>query len=73
MAVFDIPIHELCCTLMLAMPFCFLAYLRKEIGATWRWIGIGAATFVASQVVHIPLNSFVRMPLMSIDECIGYG
>jgi uncharacterized membrane protein YhfC len=70
MAVFDILIRACCCTLMLAMPLGLFAYLCKEIGATWRWIGIGAATFVASQVVHIPLDSFVLMPLMKL---LGMG
>lgn len=70
MAVFDILIRAFCCTLMLAMPVVLFFYLRKEIGATWRWIGIGAATFVASQVVHIPLNSFGLMPLMKV---LGIG
>jgi uncharacterized membrane protein YhfC len=70
MAVFDILIRAFCCALMLAIPLGLFAYLRKESGATWRWIGIGAATFVASQVVHIPLNGFVLMPLMKV---LGMG
>jgi uncharacterized membrane protein YhfC len=70
MAVFDILVRAFCCTLVLAMPLGLFAYLLKEIGATWRWIGIGAATFVASQVVHLPLNSFVLMPLMKL---LGMG
>jgi uncharacterized membrane protein YhfC len=70
MAVFDILVRAFCVALMLAMPFGLFLCLRKEIGATLRWIGIGAATFVASQVVHIPLNSFVLIPLM---QMLGMG
>jgi uncharacterized membrane protein YhfC len=70
MAVFDIPVRAFCGVLMLAMPLGFFLYLRKEVGATWRWIGIGAATFVASQVVHVPFNSFVLMPVMNV---LGMG
>jgi uncharacterized membrane protein YhfC len=66
MAVFDILVRASICALTLAMPFGLFAYLFEEIEATWRWIGIGAATFFASKVVDIPLNSFVLMPLMGM-------
>jgi uncharacterized membrane protein YhfC len=70
MAVFDILVRAFSCAFMLAIPLGLFAYLRKEIRATWRWIGIGAATFVGSQVVHIPLNSFVLTPLLKV---LGMG
>jgi uncharacterized membrane protein YhfC len=65
MAFFDVFVRVFCGVLMLVMPFGLFLYLQKEIGATWRWIGIGAGTFVASQAVHIPLNSFVLEPAMN--------
>jgi uncharacterized membrane protein YhfC len=70
MAVFDILVRAFCGALTLAMPFSLFAYLRKEIGATWRWIGIGGATFVASRFVHILLDSFVLIPWMKV---LGMG
>ncbi len=31
-------------------------FVRKRHGAAWALLGIGAATFIGSQVVHLPLN-----------------
>ena len=41
--------------LMLALPLGLWWALRRRAGASWRLIGVGALTFVASQVVHIPV------------------
>jgi hypothetical protein len=41
MAVFDILVRAFIWAVMLAMPFGLFAYLRKEIGATLYWVGIG--------------------------------
>jgi hypothetical protein len=42
--------------------------------STWRFVGIGAVTFVLSQVVHIPLNAWVLHPLTKklIDPATDY-
>jgi len=42
--------------LMLAAPVALAILLRRRWGASWALIGIGAATFILSQVVHVPLN-----------------
>lgn len=41
--------------LMIGLPLGLWFWLRRWPGVTWRLILIGAATFVLSQVVHIPL------------------
>ena len=41
--------------LMLAMPVVVWIVLRQRWGVPWQLIGIGAVTFIASQIVHIPL------------------
>ena len=42
--------------LMILFPILLGAWIRRKYGIGWGVFGIGAATFVASQVVHIPLN-----------------
>jgi ABC-2 type transport system ATP-binding protein len=45
--------------LMLALPVALVAVLRRRWGVRWSLVGVGAATFVASQVVHFPLLNAV--------------
>ena len=42
--------------LMILFPILLGWWIRRKYGIGWGVFGIGAATFVASQVVHIPLN-----------------
>ena len=42
--------------LMIALPIGLGVWLAERLGQKWGLFGIGAITFVASQVVHIPLN-----------------
>jgi len=42
--------------LMIALPIGLGVFLARRLGLGWRLFWIGAVTFVASQVVHIPLN-----------------
>ena len=49
-------IHGISAFLMLALPVGLVLALRKRENLGWRVFGIGATAFVASQVVHIPLN-----------------
>lgn len=42
--------------LMIAFPLVLGWWIRRKYGIRWGVFGIGAATFVASQVVHLPLN-----------------
>jgi uncharacterized membrane protein YhfC len=41
---------------MICAPVLLGQTLRRRLGTTWSLFGIGAVTFVASQVVHVPLN-----------------
>jgi len=41
--------------LMIALPIGLGVFLSKRLGQRWSLFGIGALTFIASQVVHIPL------------------
>jgi uncharacterized membrane protein YhfC len=42
--------------LMLVMPILLGWWLRRRYGVSWAIFGVGALTFIASQVVHLPLN-----------------
>lgn len=43
--------------LMLSLPFLLAAFLARRLGTRWGLVWVGAVTFIASQVVHIPLNA----------------
>ncbi len=48
--------------LMIALPLGLGVYLSRRLEVGWRLWGIGAATFVLSQVGHIPFNAlFTRL------------
>ena len=49
---------------MLALPIGLAAILARRFHYSWRLVGIGAATFILSQVGHIPFNSFALSPLL---------
>ena len=59
----DILVRILSALLMIALPIGVFFFVRDKMGATWRFIRIGATTFVASQVVHIPFN-MIALPLL---------
>jgi uncharacterized membrane protein YhfC len=46
--------------LMIAMPVGLMVYLTRKFKQGWRLFWIGAATFILSQVLHIPFNAFVN-------------
>ena len=48
--------HALNALLMVVMPILLGVYLARRLGLKWSLYLVGAATFIASQVVHIPLN-----------------
>lgn len=62
--MFDIVIRVLNALLMIAMPLVLGVYLSKKQGTGWHLFGIGAVTFIASQVLHIPFNAWVLNPLL---------
>jgi len=43
--------------LMIALPILLGAFLARQWGVRWSLFGIGMVTFIASQVVHLPLNA----------------
>jgi uncharacterized membrane protein YhfC len=45
--------------LMIAMPIGLTIYLTRIFKHKWHLVWIGAATFIISQVLHIPFNSLV--------------
>lgn len=47
--------------LMLGAPLALGVWLRKKWGLPWTLFLIGAVAFIASQVVHIPLNAGLTM------------
>lgn len=49
---------------MIAMPIALAIYLTRRFPGGWRLIGIGAATFIFSQVGHIPFNIFLLNPFL---------
>lgn len=60
----DVAVRGLNALLMVAMPLALGVFLSKRLHLGWRMFVIGAATFIASQVAHIPFNQFVLSPLM---------
>jgi uncharacterized membrane protein YhfC len=74
--MFDIFIRALNALLMIAIPLVLGVYLTRKLSVSWRLFGIGAVTFVASQVFHIPFNFLILNPLteklgISITQAIG--
>jgi uncharacterized membrane protein YhfC len=55
----DSAIRGLSAALMIALGLALGAWLARRQKMSWGLFGIGAATFVASQVAHIPFNSLV--------------
>jgi uncharacterized membrane protein YhfC len=51
--------------LMLAMPFALGAFLASRLGTRWGLFWAGGLTFIASQVVHLPLNAVLLPPFQA--------
>ena len=57
--------------LMILIPIVVAIFIRRRTGAPWRLFFIGAVTFIASQVLHIPFNAVVlRSGLLSTDTTV---
>ncbi len=57
--------------LMILMPIIVALFIRRRTAAPWRLWLIGAVTFVASQVLHIPFNALVqRSGLLPTDTSL---
>lgn len=62
--MFDIIIRSLNALLMIVMPLALGVYLFRKLGTEWRLFGIGALTFIAAQIFHIPFNAWVLNPML---------
>ena len=51
-------------SLMIAMPIGLAIALARRHKTEWRLFGIGAVTFVLSQILHIPFNQWVLNPFV---------
>ena len=57
--------------LMILMPIIVALFIRRRTAAPWRLWFIGAVTFIASQVLHIPFNFVVqRSGLLPSDTSV---
>jgi uncharacterized membrane protein YhfC len=45
--------------LMMGAPFVLAAFLARRLGVRWGLFWVGAVTFIASQIVHLPLNAIL--------------
>ncbi len=50
--------------LMIAMPIILGIYLINRFHSSWKIWLIGAATFIISQVFHLPFNTYILNPLL---------
>ncbi len=57
MVVISYVTHFLNFALMIVLPILLGMFLARRLGAPWSLYAVGAVTFVASQVVHLPLNA----------------
>ena len=64
MSVFAIIIRLLNAAIMLVAPVVVALIFVKRSKIGWRLFGIGVVTFLASQLLHIPFNSFCLSPFL---------
>jgi uncharacterized membrane protein YhfC len=57
--------HSLNALLMIGLPIALGALFVRRLKVEWRLFLVGAVTFLASQVLHIPFNAFVLAPLLA--------
>lgn len=60
--------------IMIVLPLVVATFFARRYGVGWGLFGAGAVTFVASQVLHIPFNSFVEgRYLPEFDPSVDVG
>lgn len=64
--------------LMIALPLALIIFLVRRFHLAWRIIIVGALTFIASQIVHIPLLYgltffFVQVPIIPTSWTIPFN
>jgi uncharacterized membrane protein YhfC len=62
--MFVAPIRLLNALLMITMPLVLGVYLFRRLGTAWQLFGMGAVTFISSQILHIPFNVWALNPLI---------
>ncbi len=59
---------------MIALPLIVATYIERRWRADWGLFGIGAATFVLSQLLHIPFNALLsRLGILPSGATAGFG
>lgn len=72
----DIAARGAAALVMIAMPLALGAYLVRKFKTGWGLFLIGAVTFIASQIFHIPFNAYVLDRLLrsiGFDSTTGPG
>jgi uncharacterized membrane protein YhfC len=67
----DVFIRLLNALLMIGIPLGLGLVLHRRWSINWRYFLVGAATFVGSQVLHIPFNLLVLVPIADKMGLIG--
>jgi uncharacterized membrane protein YhfC len=57
--------------LMILMPLGLGVFLARRLRVEWRLYGIGALTFIGSQILHIPFNLWILQPFLERQGLIG--
>lgn len=60
----DVLVRFLNAALMIAVPLALGAALARLLRPGWRPFLVGAATFLGSQILHIPFNAWILSPLL---------
>ncbi|MEW6403090.1 MAG: YhfC family glutamic-type intramembrane protease [Chloroflexota bacterium] len=61
----EIFVRTLNAFLMIALPLALGVFLARRLRVEWRLFGIGALTFIGSQVLHIPFNAWALSPAVA--------
>ena len=61
----QIAMRGLSALLMIAMPLLLGAYLVRRYRTGWRLFLVGCATFIGSQVLHLPFNAYILNPALT--------
>jgi uncharacterized membrane protein YhfC len=61
----DTFVRALNALVMIALPLSLGVFLVKRFQTSWRIFVIGAITFVAAQIFHLPFNGWVLSPLVT--------
>ncbi|HHH82625.1 MAG TPA: YhfC family intramembrane metalloprotease, partial [Chloroflexi bacterium] len=56
--------HFLNALLMILLPLGLAIYLTRRFGLDWGLFGVGAVSFISSQVLHLPFNAWVLNPFL---------